>query len=161
MVYGVREQAIRAVKAARSSGERVCTTWFKLGRLYEVHTGLAVERALNVSRVLEDLPSRFEALIHILLFDNGAPFLLCRDFFGASTAKLNQFATSSAQRVRPFIWTFGLSYTAGNLVKKVGRGDRTDERGEYVCRKSVESPCEEKNVFASPLRVWIVGWIII
>ena len=81
----------------------------------------------------------FEVLIHILLFDNGMPFLLGRDFFSASTAKLYKFPTSSTQRVRPLVWPFGLSHTTSNLVKKVGRGDRTDERGEYVCWKSIES----------------------
>jgi len=78
-------------------GERICTTRLELGRLHEVHTGLAVEGALNVSCVLKDLPRRFEVLVYILLFNNGAPFLLSRDFFSASTAKLNKFATSSAQ----------------------------------------------------------------
>lgn len=81
----------------------------------------------------------FEVLAHILLFNNGMPFLLGRDFFSASTAKLNKFATSSTQRVRPLVWTFGLSDTTGNLVEKVGRRNRTDERGEYVCWKSIES----------------------
>jgi len=88
--------------------------------------------------VLEDLSKLFEVLVHILLFDD-EPFLLCRDFFSASTAKLDKFATSSALRVRPIVRTFGLCYTTGNLVKKVGRGDRTNERGEYVCRKSIKS----------------------
>jgi hypothetical protein len=57
---------------------------------------LAVEGALNVSCVLKDLSRLFEALVHILLFYNGAPFLLGTDFFSASTAKFNKFATSTA-----------------------------------------------------------------
>ena len=81
----------------------------------------------------------FEVLVHILLFNNSMAFLLGRDFFSASTAKLYKLPTSSTQRVRPLVWTFSLRYTASNLVKKVGRGDRTNERGEYVCWKSVES----------------------
>jgi hypothetical protein len=139
---------------------------------------LAVEGALNVSCVLEDLPRVFEVLVHILLFNNCMPFLLGRDFFSASTAKLHKFATSSTQRVGPLVWTFGLSYATGNLIEKVGRRNRTDERGEYVCWKSVESlrmeiserdminsekgeisktyPCEEKDVFGFPLKVRII-----
>ena len=144
---------------------------------------MAVEGALNVSCVLEDLPGGFEVLVHILLFNNSMPFLLSRDFFSASTAKLDEFPTSSTQRVRPLVRAFGLSYTTSNLVKKVGRGDGTNERGEYVCWKSIESlrrviserdiikdrerkisktyPCEEKNVFRLPVKVCIVCWIII
>lgn len=81
----------------------------------------------------------FEILVHILLFNNGMPFLLGRGLFSTSTAKLNKFATSSTQRVRPLVWTLGLSNATGNFVEKVGRRNRTNERGEYVCWKSVES----------------------
>lgn len=80
----------------------------------------------------------FEILVHILLFNNGMPLLLGRDLFGTSTAKFNKFATSRTQRVRPLVWTLGLSDTTGNLVEKVGRRNRANERGEYVCWKSVE-----------------------
>ncbi len=85
------------LKKKKKGGGGEVTTRLELGRLHEVHTGLAVEGALNVSCVLKDLPRRFEVLVYILLFNNGAPFLLSRDFFSASTAKLNKFATSSAQ----------------------------------------------------------------
>jgi hypothetical protein len=71
-----------------------------------------------------------------------------------------------------------LGYTASNLVKKVRRGNRTDEGGKYVSRKSVESlkkvrdkwsaekgnmkknariyPREEKDVFGFPFEVRII-----
>ena len=62
-------------------GEGICTTWLKLCRLHEVHTGLTVEGTLNISCVLENLLRLFKTSVDVLFFYDIAPFLLSSNFF--------------------------------------------------------------------------------
>jgi hypothetical protein len=79
----------------------------------------------------------FEVLVRVLLFDGVTSFLLSRDFLSTDTAKLDKFGAGRAKRVGPITRTFGLRNTTGDFVEQIRRGDRANERCEYVSRKSV------------------------
>jgi len=122
---------------------------------------LAIKGTPNVSGAFEDLAKLFKVLVHVFLFNGVMSFLLGGDIFCAGTTKLNKFDACSAQGVRPFTRAFSLGYTARDFVEQIRRGNRADERGEYVSGKSVESPCEKEDVFRFPLKVGIICRVII
>jgi hypothetical protein len=100
---------------------------------------LAVEGTPNVSGAFEDLTKLFEILVHVLLFNGVVSFLLGRNFFSTDTAEFDKSGAGGAKWVWPIAWTFGVSNTTSDFIEKVGRGNRTNEGGEYVSGKSVES----------------------
>lgn len=87
--------------------------------------------------MFEDLTELFEVLVQVLFFDGVVSFLLSRDFFSTDTAKLDKFGAGRTKRVGPITWTFGMSNTTGNFIEQIRRGNRANEGGEYVSRKSV------------------------